>query len=226
MSDEPQDPKPRRGIPLWVFVASLIAVVMLTGSVVWALRVRSQAGTPVVDTSVPTSTASVDPTLNVQWTPINEPSIPPAAPSTSTAPATATPPAARVLDKQPARVTHMTWSASKGYRITADYVQILTGRAAADAATAAGEESPPPNDYFIANTSAKLRTYSLPKATPITMLGWAGADATAKHKIAVGQFMDVMPGGVSPQEEYADAYYYLTIKNGTTVTKVEMIFFP
>lgn len=225
MSDEPQDSKPRRGIPVWVFVVSMIAVVMLTGSGVWALRVRNQAGTPVVDAGV--ATASVDPTLNVQWTPINEPSIPPAAPATSTAPASATPPpAAPASAKQPAGVTHMTWSASKGYRVTVDYVQILTGQAAADAATAAGEESPPPNDYFIANTSAKLRTFSLPKATPITMLGWAGADATAKHKVSVGQFMDVMPGGVNPQEEYADAYYYLTVKNGTTVTKVEMIFFP
>jgi len=204
MSDEPQDLKPRRGIPVWVFLVSMIAVVMLTGSVVWGLRVRNQAGTPVVDTSVPTSTASVESTLDVAWTPLNEPSIPPAAPSTSTAPATTTPPpAAPASTKQPARVTHMTWSASKGYRITADYVQILTGQAAADAASAAGEESPPPNDYFIANTSAKLRTFSLPKSTPITMLGWAGADATAKHRISAGQFMDVMPGGVNPQEEYA-----------------------
>jgi len=226
MSDVPQDPKPRRGIPVWVFVVSLIAVVMLTGSVVWALRVRNAGGIPVVDTSVATSTASVDSSLNVDWTPINEPSIPPAAPTTSTVPATETLPAARALDRQPARVTNMTWSASKGYRITADYVQILTGKAAADAASAAGEESPPPNDYFIANTSAKLRTFSLPKTASITMLGWAGADSTAKHKISVGQFMDVMPGGVNPQEEYTDALYYLTVVKGTSVSKVEMIFFP
>jgi hypothetical protein len=120
----------------------------------------------------------------------------------------------------------MTWSASKGYRITADYVQILTGKAAADAATAAGQESPPPNDYFIVNQSAKLRTFSVPKTASITVLGWAGADATAKHALTVGQFMDVMPGGTNPQDQYVHAYYYLTVKSGTTVTGVEMIYFP
>ena len=197
MSDEPQDPKPRRGIPVWVFVVSMIAVVMLTGSVVWALRVRNPAGTPVVDTSVATSTASVDSSLNVQWTPINEPSIPPAAPATSTAPASATPPPPpRPPRSNPRGVTHMTWSASKGYRITVDYVQILTGQAAADAATAAGEESPPPNDYFIANTSAKLRTFSLPKATPIRMGG--GGRRRPKPKSFGGGVVGGVAGGGEP----------------------------
>jgi len=216
MSDEPQVPGPRRGIPVWVFIVSLLAVVMVTGSTVWALRVRDQRGTPVVVPATPTTTVSVVPTT------------PPTTVPTTTVPATTTPssPPVLALDKQPALITNMTWSAKRGYRITADYVQILTGQAAADAATAAGEESPPPNDYFIVNASAKLRTFSLPKTAYITVLGWSGADATAKHRLSVGEFMDVMPGGVNPQEEYADAYYYVTVKNGTTATKVEMIFFP
>jgi hypothetical protein len=58
------------------------------------------------------------------------------------------------------------------------------------------------------------------------VLGWGGADSTAKKKISVGQFMDIMPGGTNPQSEYVHAYYYVTVKAGTTVTKIEQIFFP
>lgn len=45
--------------------------------------------------------------------------------------------------------------------IVVDYATFLTGDDAAKAATKAGEESPPPNDYFIVNDSAKLRTLRL-----------------------------------------------------------------
>jgi hypothetical protein len=212
MSDQPKAPEAGRGVPVWVFVVSLAAVALVAGSLAWLLR--GPAPTPV-PAAVPTSTISLEPT------------VPAAAVPTATTPATVTPlPPKNATVKEPALITHMTWSPSKGYRITADYVQILTGQAAADAATAAGEESPPPNDYFILNESAKLRTFALPKTASITVLGWGGADATAKHALSVGQFMDIMPGGANPQEEYVEAYFYVTVKNGTTVTKVEQIFFP
>ena len=43
--------------------------------------------------------------------------------------------------------------------VTMDQAEFLTGKAAADAATAHGDESPPPNDYYIVNDNSKLRTY-------------------------------------------------------------------
>lgn len=207
-------PPRRRKIPIWVFVVAAIAVALLAASIVWfATRSRSSTPAPV---PVPTSTVApaVIPTPAVEAT---GPIVP-----TSTVVATPTPKTVR----EPTLVTKVTKISSKEYRIVVDYVQILTGKAAADAATAAGEESPPPNDYFIANTSTKLRTFSLPATASITVLGWAGADATAKKKLTVGQFMDVMPGGTHPQDEWAHGYYYVTVKAGTTVTKVEQIFFP
>jgi hypothetical protein len=131
------------------------------------------------------------------------------------------------LTKEPSLITKMTGSSSKGYKITVDYVQILTGKAAADAATAAGEESPPPNDYFIVNSNPKLRTFAVSKTAVITVLGWGSSDSTAPTKISLAKFKDLMPGGPGdPPIDYAEAYYYITVKNGTTVTKIEQIFFP
>jgi hypothetical protein len=46
-----------------------------------------------------------------------------------------------------------------GPTLTFDLALFLTGKAAIDAATAHGDESPPPNDYYIVNDDHKLRTY-------------------------------------------------------------------
>jgi hypothetical protein len=212
VSDQPRG----RPVPIWVFVVTFVVVALAAGAIGWFIANLRPAPVVVVIPPVATPTVETSPT-----TPIETSTT---VPTTPTVPATATPIPATV--KEPCRVTKVTWSASKGYRITVDYVQILTGKAAADAATAAGEESPPPNDYFIVNSSHKLRTFTLPKTASITVLGWGGTDATAKTKIPVGQFMDIMPGGVNPQDDYSTSYYYVTVKAGKTVTKVEMIYFP
>ena len=212
MSDQPQG----RPVPIWVFIVTFVVVAVAAGTIGWF--VANLRPTPVVVGPSPAATSTVEASSTVQI----ETSATPSA--SSTVPATTTPVPATV--REPCLVTTVTWSASKGYRITVDYVQILTGQAAADAATAAGEESPPPNDYFIVNSNTKLRTFSLPSNASVTVLGWGGADATSKKKIPVGQFMDIMPSGVNPQDDYSTSYYYVTVKAGTTVTKVEMIFFP
>jgi hypothetical protein len=65
------------------------------------------------------------------------------------------------------RITRVDAAAS---RITVDVVQIFFG---ADAARAAQEdyaaEVPPPNDVWIRNTNARLRTVSVAKGAPITV---------------------------------------------------------
>jgi hypothetical protein len=220
MTDQPQEPEPHHGVPVFVFVAALLVVAIVTGSVVWAVRVRTAGPAPVSQPVLlpPTSTVSVAPTSPAS-----------AVPTASAAPTAATPtppplptPASGVF---PAIITHMSWSAKSGYRIVADYVQVLTGEAAADAATAHGDESPPPNDYYILNESAKLRTLALAKTPSITVLGWEGADSTAKQLLSAGQFFDVMPGGANTQEPWSTAYYHLTVKSGT-ITRIEQIYFP
>jgi hypothetical protein len=53
--------------------------------------------------------------------------------------------------------------------VTIDVVQFLTGQEAADAAEEDGEESPPPNDYYIRNTSSRLRTLPVSDDATITV---------------------------------------------------------
>ena len=225
-------PPPGGGIPVWVIVVVALAIAAIagTGVFMWrqsliaqeaerlaslqADRAQLDAKIAALEAQIASATAVATATTSVT--------------ATEPAPATAPkPPApAPTYAKELALVKQVTWSSSKGYRVTADYVQMLTGKAAADAAAAAGEESPPPNDYFILNSSAKLRTLLLPKGTPVYVLGWAGAGATTKTKIAVGQFMDIMPGGTNPQHQWEGAYYWLTVKNGTTITKIEQQYLP
>jgi hypothetical protein len=214
MSDQPRG----RGVPVWVYVVVFLGIALIVGVIAVV------AGTALFLLPV-TRSVSTGATATVSVTPVPTATVEPTATPLVTTP-TVTPTATPKTVRETALVTKITWSASKGYRITVDYIQILTGKAAADAATAAGEESPPPNDYFVLNSSKKLRTFALPKTASITVLGWAGADATAKKKLSVGQFMDVMPGGTNPQDDWASGRYHVTVKNGTTVTKIEQIFFP
>jgi hypothetical protein len=122
-------------------------------------------------------------------------------------------------------ITKVTGSSSKGFKIVAQYAKLLTGEAAADAATAHGDESPPPNDYYIVSDDPALRTFALSKTAKIVVLGWAGADATKKKTITIAQFMSVMPGGSKFQDRWASAPYTITISAGT-VTQVEQYYLP
>ena len=53
--------------------------------------------------------------------------------------------------------------------ITFDLLQFFTGEAAAKAAAEDGEESPPPNDYYIRNVNSRLRTLPVRPDAPITV---------------------------------------------------------
>jgi hypothetical protein len=56
-----------------------------------------------------------------------------------------------------------------GRHVTVDVVQVFTGSAAATAAAADGaSEVPPPNDYWIRNSSPRLRTLPVSAAAPVT----------------------------------------------------------
>jgi hypothetical protein len=53
--------------------------------------------------------------------------------------------------------------------ITFDLIQFFTGEAAVKAAAEDGEESPPPNDYYIRNVNPRLRTLPVRAGAPITV---------------------------------------------------------
>jgi hypothetical protein len=69
-----------------------------------------------------------------------------------------------------------------GRTVTFDLVQWFDGDAATKAAAEDGEESPPPNDYYIRNVNPRLRTLPITPDARLTLtgvtLGSGGADAT------------------------------------------------
>lgn len=226
----PPPPSRGSGVPIWVIVAVALALAAVAGTAVFLWQQSLLAAETSRLAELETTKTDLEGKISDLEKQIASATAAAADTATPTVPATSTstkpkPPAVATA-KQLTLVKKVTWSAKKGYQVTADYVQMLTGKAAADAATAAGQESPPPNDYFILNSSTKLRTLSLPKTSPVYVLGWSGAGATTKTKIPVGQFMDIMPGGVSPQPQWENAYFWLTVKNGTTITRIDQQYLP
>ncbi len=53
-----------------------------------------------------------------------------------------------------------------------DLAEFLTGEEAAQAAAEHGDESPPPNDYYIVNDNPKLRTMPLAPGVTIRAIDW------------------------------------------------------
>lgn len=232
----PPPPGGKRRIPVWVIVAVALAAAALAGTAVYLASAGSarQSASRIAEleqakAALEKSTAE----LASQTAAATSPPPPSTTTTTGATPpgGTTTPtvppkPPKVVTVKQLAIVKKVTWSSSKGYQLVADYVQLLTGKAAADAAAAAGQESPPPNDYFILNSSPKLRTLAVPKSCPVIVLGWGGTDATKPTTVPLGQFMDIMPGGVNPQQQWIDGYYWLTVKNGTSITRIQQLYVP
>jgi cell division protein FtsB len=88
-----------------------------------------------------------------------------------------------------------------------DFAQFLTGDAAAEAAEAAGDE-PPPNDYYIMNSSLKLRTFPVDKKAKFVV---AYGDPNDTATLSAGEFYDAI---VNNTDGAADALYWFVIANG------------
>lgn len=96
-----------------------------------------------------------------------------------------------------------------------DFTQFLTGSAAEDAATAAGDESPPPNDYYISNTNPKLRTFPVAKGAKFVV---AYGDPTDTATLSAKEFYTAIKNNT---EGAADAVYWFVITNGKVVSGEE-----
>jgi hypothetical protein len=203
MSDAPQG----RRVPAWAFAATFVGVALVAGLLGWLAGNARPAPVVVVAETTPTSTVETSPTVTLE--------------TSTTVPTTVTVEATKTLTvttvTNACRVTEVTWSASGPFRITLDYVQVVYGKAAAKAATAAGKPSPPPYGYFIVNSSSKLRTFSVPKTLKVNLQG---------TKVSMQYFSAIMPGAAKPQDDYALAYYWVTVQNGKTVSKIEQIPLP
>lgn len=95
--------------------------------------------------------------------------------------------------------------------LSLDYAQFLTGAAAAKAAKAAGDESPPPNDYYITNVNPKVRDL---KIAPGATFVLAYSSPSDTKTLSAGQFYDVI---VNNSDGKAGAGYWFDVV-GDTVT--------
>ncbi|MHB9004131.1 MAG: hypothetical protein ACYC6C_08705 [Coriobacteriia bacterium] len=102
-------------------------------------------------------------------------------------------------------------------RLTVDYAQILGGAEAATAATAHGDESPPPNDYYIVNDNTKLREFPVDTKLTVSVVSQPGGGVvTEGYGMPFGQWYDVL-SGMSANDFVTGRPYWITIKGGTIV---------
>lgn len=109
--------------------------------------------------------------------------------------------------------------------LTVDYAQMLTGDEAAAAATAAGYESPPPNDYFIVNQNTLLRTFPADTTINVTLTSKSGGVEPEGYDVGFGIWHDMFIGMIADAEFVKVVPYWITIEGGT-VTAIEEQYLP
>jgi hypothetical protein len=105
--------------------------------------------------------------------------------------------------------------------ITFDLIQFFTGEAATKAAAEDGEESPPPNDYYIRNVNSRLRTLPVRSDAPITVNVLAAPSTGSSTKdvsVTLDELASYFPNsGTAP--------FWITVAQGQ-VTKIAQQFLP
>ena len=106
-------------------------------------------------------------------------------------------------------------------KVTFDLIQYLTGDAATRAAAEDGEESPPPNDYYIRNVNSRLRTLPVRSDAPITvnvLAAQSTGSSTKDVSVTLDELASYFPNsGTAP--------FWITVEQGQ-VTKIAQQFLP
>lgn len=111
------------------------------------------------------------------------------------------------------------------YTLVADYAEFLTGKAAATAATAHGDESPPPNDYYVVNDNPLLRTLPVDSGAKVKLYDKAdGTNAADGYTVSVATWSSLMAPS-SSADTLKHAGYWLTLSGGK-VTAVQEQWVP
>ena len=147
------------------------------------------------------------------------------APTESVAPAT---PAAEKKVKTVKQFTYIKKVDESGpvAIITADYAQMLTGTAAANASAAHGDESPPPNDYYIVNDNKLLRKLKVKSGITVTVT--TNDDGTSEptgHNVTFANWAANYAAPTAENEDLRSAPYWIRVK-GDTITKIEQQYLP
>jgi hypothetical protein len=108
-----------------------------------------------------------------------------------------------------------------GQTVTFDLIQFFTGEAATKAAAEDGEESPPPNDYYIRNVNSRLRTLPVRAGAPITvnvLAAQATGSATKDVPVTLEKLASYFPNSGTPP-------FWITVEQGQ-ITEMAQQFLP
>lgn len=126
-------------------------------------------------------------------------------------------------ERQPGMVVAVT-GPPDAYVLTIDYVLFLSGPEANAAATAHGDESPPPNDYYVVNDNPKLREFPIQPGVPVTVVSNDDGTSDAEgHTITLAQWVAALSGPAA--DVYKASIYWVTITDGT-ITAIEAQYVP
>jgi hypothetical protein len=102
-----------------------------------------------------------------------------------------------------------------GREITFDLVQYFTGDAATKAAAEDGEESPPPNDYYVRNVNPRLRTLPVTPGARLSLtrltLNQGGGNAAANVEVDLATI----------RSRGSDHLFWATVQGGRIVALEE-----
>ena len=105
--------------------------------------------------------------------------------------------------------------------ITFDLIQFFLGEAATKAAAEDGEESPPPNDYYIRNVNPRLRTLPVAADAPITvnvLAAQSTGSSTKDVSVTLAELASYFPNqGTAP--------FWITVEQGQA-TRIAQQFLP
>lgn len=203
--------------------AGVAAALVVGGSIGWLMRtpdidrltrrideLESVAGTGTAETTAATGPQSPPAT---EQPPVEPPVVDTGDREGSTGP----------TDRQPGLVLEVIASSGSPV-LRVDYVQFLTGGEAADAATVHGDESPPPNDYYIVNDNPWIREFPIQASIPVTVVtNNDGTSDPAGHTITLDQWIAALSGPSA--DAYKASLYWVTTSNGI-VTEIDAQYVP
>jgi hypothetical protein len=193
-----------------LLVAAIVVVLVLVAGGGYLLGKRGAS-----------TAASASPTIAVPTSPTPTPtptSAPTSAASVTPEPATQLLPDGRYF-VDPRKVIYQ--DADPFLRF--DLAYYLTDQAAADAAAAHGDESPPPNGYYIVNDNPMLRSIFV---SPTVVVRYIPAGACCSLKPSTFDAFTAHLNGTAPTD-YADwsAWWWITIK-GQMIVKISQQYLP
>lgn len=221
---------PGRGAPWWLVVVVALIAALVTGGAVFAWSRFASAGPRTtaltaddqkvlllsqelqsMQAELTRTKAELDALKNT------------AASTTKTSPAQ--PPSETSASSQQYTLIDKVYQKGGAWYITADYVQFLTGAAANAAATAHGDESPPPNDYYIVNDNKQLRELPVTASANVKIMGGEGGDPANPRNQSISTFHDWYYSGDTAKNWVKGGIYVLTLSGGK-VTAIDQQFIP